>query len=149
MLNTLEHLEVIPTTTPDQSDLAELSEAMRRYSVSILPNLSPESEDQPIAALIRDVDGRLIGGIQANIYWDGLEVEVLWVDDEYRQHGLGSKLLTAVEHRARDHGAVVAHLKTVMARAFYEKHQYVVYGVLEDRPIGTSLYHMKKRLDRT
>jgi hypothetical protein len=25
--------------------------------------------------------------------------------------------------------------------------RYEVYGVLEDRPIGTVLYHMKKRID--
>ena len=32
------------------------------------------------------------------------------------------------------------------SKEFYEKLGYSIYGVLEDRPIGTLLYHMKKRL---
>ena len=48
---------------------------------------------------------------------------------------------------ARENGAVVSFLRTVDAKEFYEKFGYQVYGQLEDRPIGTVLYHMKKRLD--
>jgi hypothetical protein len=51
------------------------------------------------------------------------------------------------EKYAKGNGAVVSFLKTVDAKEFYEKNGYQVYGLLEDRPIGTVLYHMKKRLD--
>jgi hypothetical protein len=34
-----------------------------------------------------------------------------------------------------------------MAKDFYESLGYTVFGVLEDRPVGTRLLHMKKRLD--
>ncbi len=47
-----------------------------------------------------------------------------------------------------ENGAVISFLKTVEAKDFYQKLGYEVYGVLEDRPIGTSLYHMKKRLTK-
>lgn len=42
--------------------------------------------------------------------------------------------------------AIEVQLLWVDARPFYERIGYTVYGMLEDRPIGTVLYHMKKRL---
>ena len=61
--------------------------------------------------------------------------------------GESYRLLSEAESFARENGAVIAFFKTVEARVFYEKHGYQVYGVLEDRPVGTQLFHMKKRLD--
>lgn len=55
-------------------------------------------------------------------------------------------LLEKAEAIGASNGAVVAFLKTVDAKQFYERHGYEVYGVLENRPIGTHLYHLKKRL---
>lgn len=56
-------------------------------------------------------------------------------------------MVLQVEDFARGKGAVVAFLKTVDAKPFYEKLGYQVFGFLGDRPIGTRLYHMKKRLN--
>jgi GNAT superfamily N-acetyltransferase len=114
----------------------------------VLPDLPDESEDVAIHAFARGDDGTLLGGVRANCFWDGLEIDVLWVDDAARRQGVGAALLAAVEHEGRRRGAVVAYLKTVMAKEFYERRGYEVYGVLEDRPIGTLLFHLKKRLDR-
>jgi len=90
---------------------------------------------------------RLIGGICGSVYWNGLEIDTLWIDADYRGSGIGTRLLTEAEKFARDKGAVIAFFKTVEARGFYEKQGYQVYRVLEDRPIGSLLYHMKKRLN--
>ena len=60
---------------------------------------------------------------------------------------MGKNLLIAAEKYAIVNGAVISFLKTVDAIAFYENSGYQVYGLLEDRPVGTVLYHMKKRFD--
>ncbi|WP_245584208.1 GNAT family N-acetyltransferase [Saccharospirillum impatiens] len=83
----------------------------------------------------------------ANAYWDGLEIDTLWVDQNHRGTGLGSNLLRKAERYGMEQGAVISFLKTVEATGFYEKYDYQVFGILEDRPIGTLLYHMKKQLD--
>ena len=119
---------------------------MREFELSVLPDLPDEAEDIPFYAFARDDEGRVIGGIKSNIYWNGIEIDILWVDAEQRGRGIARRLLGEAERAAVENGAVVAYLKTVMAREFYEKLGYSVYGVLEDRPIGTLLYHMKKRL---
>ena len=69
------------------------------------------------------------------------------MNENYRGTGIAKTLLKAAEDYARSNGAVIAFLKTVDAKEFYEKQGYKVYGQLEDRPIGSVLFHMKKRLD--
>lgn len=131
---------------PSTEDLAELRTRFWDYASSRIPDLNPESADQEF--LFSALDGaRLIGGICGNVYWDGLEIDTLWIDADYRSSGIGARLLADAEKFARDNGAVIAFFKTVEARGFYEKQGYQVYGILEDRPIGSLLYHMKKRLD--
>lgn len=134
------------TTAPDAKDLKTVTDGMRAYEVSRLPDLPEESEDILVAAFARADDGKICGGIKANVYWNGVEIDVLWVSKDHRGKDIGSSLIQKVEDFARDNGAVVAYLKTVDARGFYESCGYEVYGTLEDRPIGTVLYHMKKRL---
>ena len=123
-----------------------VNDGFRQYAVSRLPGLAPESEDLPVAAFARDADGVINAGIVASVYWDGLEIAVLWVAEAHRRAGVGTSLVNTVEKFAREQGAVIAFLKTADATAFYARLGYQVYGVLEDRPIGTVLYHMKKRL---
>ena len=140
-------MELEVTFVPDRSDLDRLKASFREYEQSITPGLPPETDDRPIAAFARSDAGAIVGGIEANIYWDGVEIEILWVDGDFRGKGLGRQLLLQVEQAAITHGAGVAFLKTVGARGFYEALGYEVYGVLEDRPRGSLLYHMKKRLN--
>ncbi|EAR09958.1 GNAT family N-acetyltransferase [Reinekea blandensis] len=132
--------------SPSPELVAELSNLFHAFTISRLPDLPPESEDKIFMVTARSESGVLQGGILANCYWDGLEIETLWVDSQQRGQGLGSILLENAEAFGIRHGAVISFLKTMEAKAFYESCGYEVYGVLEDRPIGTLLYHMKKRL---
>lgn len=130
--------------TPDGLDV--LRSGMRRYELCRLPDLPDASEDIPVTVFARNADQMVIGGVRGNIYWNGIEVELLWVDDGQRHRGVGRMLMARAEAFARERGAVISYLRTVDARPFYERIGYTVYGVLEDRTIGTVLYHMKKRL---
>jgi ribosomal protein S18 acetylase RimI-like enzyme len=134
------------TQAPRVEDAKALEQAMRNFEVSVFPGLPDESEDIRFYGFAKQESGQIIGGIKACIFWNGIEIELLWVDSEYRRRGIASRLITEAEKMAIQHGAVVSYLKTVMAREFYERMGYSVYGVLEDRPIGSVLYHMKKKL---
>ncbi len=135
------------TVAPAPEDVEAVRAGMRAYELSVLPELPDEAEDVAVHAFARADDGALIGGVLANVFWDGVEIDTLWVADGSRRQGVGAARVRAVEEDARRRGAVIAHLKTVMAKDFYERLGYTVFGVLEDRPIGTQLFHMKKRLD--
>ncbi|KZZ62872.1 GNAT family acetyltransferase [Oleiphilus sp. HI0125] len=138
--------ELINSPSPEL--VKELTSNFFAYSKSKLPNLPPESEDKIFMVSARSQSGELIGGILANCYWDGLEIDTVWVSGKERGNGLGSELVSKAEAFGISNGAVIAFLKTMDAKAFYTKLGYEVYGALEDRPIGTLLYHMKKRLNK-
>jgi GNAT superfamily N-acetyltransferase len=138
------HAEFIEHPSAAQS--AELLQRFQEFVQQRL-QLPDESADRPLLINLRDEAGELIAGILANAYWDGLEIDTLWVAEQHRGRGLGADLLQRAEAHGRHQGALVAYLKTVEARAFYEKQGYALFGILEDRPRGTLLHHMKKRLD--
>ena len=139
-------MEIRKILSPSKSELARLNSKFWDFVLSKAPNLPAESEDKKFLFSAME-ESEFIGGISGNVYWNGLEIDTIWVEDNYRGKGVGVSLLMEAEKYAIGNGAVVAFLKTVDAKEFYEKSGYQVYGLLEDRPIGTVLYHMKKRLD--
>ncbi len=98
--------------------------------------------------IIKD-KGEIIAGINSCLYLEEvLRIEALFVDEKYRNKGMGSFLLKQVEDKARERGAQVARLDTFDFQAlnFYLKHGYEIWGVLEDCPKGHKRYCLKKRL---
>lgn len=71
-------------------------------------------------------DGKIIAGIVASATFETLEVEFLFVDEEFRGRGLGAQLLHTAEDRARAAGARHASLNTYSFQApkFYPKQGY-------------------------
>ncbi len=139
-------MEIEKLLSPKKSDLAKLDSNFWNYVSTKYPDLPDESKDKKF--IFSALDGsKFVGGISGNVYWNGLEIDTLWVDEDCRGQGIGMGLLMEAEKYAINNGAVVSFLKTVDAKDYYKKLGYQVYGVLEDRPIGTVLYHMKKRLD--
>ena len=58
----------------------------------------------------------------------------LWVHEEYRRQGLGTKLLTMLEDKVKSIGIEHIYLWTsgFINPIFYEKHGYKVFTVFED-----------------
>ncbi|KAB0495779.1 GNAT family N-acetyltransferase [Pseudomonas vancouverensis] len=132
--------------SPSEKDQKVLNNRFAEYLKIQYPDLPPESEDKNFMVVAHDEAGEYIGAISCNYYWDGLEINTFWVKASHRGRKVGSMLLEKAEAFGAENGAGVAFLKTVDAKQFYERHGYETYGVLEDRPVGTSLYHLKKRL---
>lgn len=102
----------------------------------------------PITLLVRDWDGGVVGGLLGGTYWGWLVVEILWLAEPARRQGLGSRLLQQAEQIAVARGCHAAHLDTMsfQAPAFYQRHGYVIFGVLDDLPRGHRRYFLKKDL---
>ena len=82
------------------------------------------------------------------LYW--LNIDVLFVEAEARNYGLGGRLLAEAERQAIELGAKNAKLETFewQAPAFYLKHGYEEYARVEDYAPGFYLASMRKSLER-
>ena len=102
----------------------------------------------PLNIVEYDADGNIIGGILGGTYWGWMYVDILWVREDHRGRGIGSKLLCAAETEAKSRGCHHVHLDTMSWQApkFYEKHGYSVIGILPDIPSGNQKYLLMKEL---
>ena len=121
-MNTPPDMAITLTRQPDAEDVQRLDQAFREFETAHFPGLADPSLDLRFHVFARDRNGELTGGLRGAVYWDGLEVEVLWVDPATRGRGIGTALLQAAEAFATENDAVISHLKTVLARDFYERH---------------------------
>ena len=100
----------------------------------------------PLNLVEYDTDGSVIGGLLGGTYWGWMYVDILWVREDRRYRGIGSKLLAEAEREAMRRGCHHVHLDTMswQAPAFYKKHGYEVIGVLPDIPEGNQKYLLMK-----
>jgi GNAT superfamily N-acetyltransferase len=103
---------------------------------------------QPFAIHLLDpATGQPVGGMTGTTVFDWLFVELFYIPDSLRGQGHGSTLMNRAETFAREQKCVGIWLDTFsfQARPFYEKLGFVVFGTLDDHPIGGARYFMKKR----
>ncbi|EPY05012.1 hypothetical protein PAALTS15_22483 [Paenibacillus alvei TS-15] len=119
------------------------------YNESQVP-FEPYIHFSKINKHIKNEDGSIIAGINCIHYaWKCINIDALWVHEDYRKHGLGSKLLFEIEKTAREYGCHLIHVDTFdfQAKDFYVKYGYELFGVLDDCPLGHKRYYLKKSLN--
>ncbi|WP_405907223.1 MULTISPECIES: GNAT family N-acetyltransferase [unclassified Streptomyces] len=101
-----------------------------------------------LSVKVVDSVGELIGGLSAWTWGGLLGIEMLWIREESRGDGWGSKLLLAAEEEARRRGCDRACVSsfTFQAPAFYQRHGYVETGRTLGIPGGAEDVHMYKKL---
>ncbi len=92
--------------------------------------------------------GNIIAGINAFSCWQMLYISEFYVDENFRNKGLGTLLLTKIEQEAKKAGSIISQTDTFdwQAKDFYLKFGYDVFGIIENAPEGHKRYYLKKIL---
>ena len=130
--------------TPSKKEIDFVREALQQFNNKIVEN----DGHTPLNFVEYDADGNVIAGIIGGTYWGWMYVDILWVHEDYRGQGIGTKLLLEAEKEAIRRGCHHVHLDTMSWQApeFYKKHGYEVIGLLPDIPSGNQKYLLIKAL---
>jgi GNAT superfamily N-acetyltransferase len=106
------------------------------------------SQNRPIAVLVKDHTGSVIGGLWGHTGYDWLFTQLLVVPVGFRGRGVGTEIMQIAEREAAQRGCHGAWLDTFefQARGFYERLGYECFGELPNYPKGFSRFFMKKML---
>jgi GNAT superfamily N-acetyltransferase len=132
--------------TCTKENIKKIVDGIKEYNQIQVPALSDIWT--PLEFMIRDSEGVVIGGVLGGIgSFKGLEIRILWVSEEYRKSGLGSKMLNHIENVAIEKGATISMLDTFdfQAEGFYIKNGYSVFGEIHDFPKGHRRIYLSKR----
>ena len=85
-----------------------------------------EAESEPLNLYVEDEKGNLLAGLIAETFGNWLEIEYLFVKEELRGQGIGSKLLQQAENEAKNRNCRFAFVNTYQFQApdFYLSHGY-------------------------
>ena len=101
-----------------------------------------------LGIFVRDTSGRVVGGLLGHLKWKWVYVAKLWLPDELRGHGVGTRIMREIERYARSRECHGIYLDTFEYQAlpFYEKLGYEQFGVLEGYPPGYRQFHLRKTI---
>lgn len=89
---------------------------------------------------------KLIGGAIGFVEFNWYFLDLLYIDEEYRNRNIGTNLIKEIEKFALEEHLTGVRMETwnFQAKGFYEKNGYSVFGEIKDCPPGTIDYHLKK-----
>lgn len=129
---------------PTAEDFRTILDGVRKFNLERTAIENP----RPVSVFLRDDDGRIVAGVQGSLWGRSMHIDALWVDDNQRGQGHGSKLMKAIEDYAANHGHPLVYLETTSFQAlpFYEGLGYQLFGELPEISKGHKLYFLKKEM---
>ena len=139
----MSELQIELDENPSIDDFRIVLDGVRKFNREHTVNELPH----PVACFVRD-EGRIVGGVQGTFWGRSVHIDALWVADEHRSEGYGSKLMRTIEEYAVAHGHPLVYLETTSFQAlpFYRKLGYEVFGELPEISHGHKLFFLRKEL---
>lgn len=106
------------------------------------------SRSEPLNIYVEDEKGNLMAGMVAETFGNWLEIEYLYVREDLRGQGLGSRILKMAEKESRERRCKYSFVDTFNFQApkFYEKHGYKEVFSLKKYPYTGERYYYTKEL---
>jgi ribosomal protein S18 acetylase RimI-like enzyme len=132
-------------TLEENPQIADI-QTIRQHLVTFNQIHTGIDDYKPLVLILRDNNLQIMGGLVGEIYLGWGYIELLWISEEIRCLGYGSKLLKQAEAEFEKRGCRSIYLDTFSFQAlpFYQKHGYRIFGELENFPVGHSRYFLTK-----
>lgn len=130
---------------PRADDARVVTEGLREFNRAVIG----DPDEVHLGVFVRDEAGRVVGGLLGHVRWRWVYVAKLWLPDELRGRGVGTRVMREVESYARRNDCLGIYLDTFEYQAlpFYEKLGYEQFGVLEGYPPGYRQFHLRKSIE--
>lgn len=101
----------------------------------------------PLRVTLMD-NNNIVGGLIARTWWGGLDIQYLWIAENYRKKGFGKDLMKKAEDEAIKRKCHMAYVDTFDFQAvnFYQKLGYKKYGHLDKFAHCYTRYYLSKSL---
>jgi GNAT superfamily N-acetyltransferase len=129
---------------PSDEDVRFLEDRLYDYNVAA----TGCADGLGLGAFVRDADGSPLAAAAGHTWGGTCEIKQVWVREDLRRCGLGTRLLAAVETEARRRGCrqILLTSHDFQAPAFYARLGFAVLAELPDYPTGHRLLVLRKRL---
>lgn len=119
---------------PAEADVRFIEEQLVSYNIAA----TGYNDYRPLAVLARDDGGAIRAGLTGFTWGGVLKIEYLWVQEQLRGQGYGSRMMIAAEQEAirRDCLLAVVDTHSFQGPNFYPKLGYVRCGLVEGWPVG-------------
>ena len=106
------------------------------------------AESEPLNLYVEDEHGEIMAGLVAETFGNWLDIEYLFVKEDLRGQGIGSKLLQQAESEAKNRNCRYVFVNTYQfqAPAFYQKYGYKEVFTLKDYPYTGQRYYYQEDL---
>ena len=132
-------------TPGSREDGLNIMDRLVKYKSSQVP---PENDIFNLSSKILDDDGGIIAGCFALLGSSAyVGIEMMWVDEQYRNSGIGSYVLGETERDAKEIGAYIALADAFDWQVpFFLKNGYKINCTLDDSPRGHQWFSLQKFL---
>lgn len=127
-----------------EKDIAEIYNALHEYNMAH----REAGVDQPIGIFYEDEAGVKLAGLTGETYGNWLCIKYLWVSEDVRGQGIGSRILKAAEEEALRRGCKYSFVDTFhfQAPGFYKKYGYEEVFSLDQYPYTGARHYYTKAL---
>lgn len=141
----MDDIQIRVTVQPAEEDWQAIEDNINQFNIQV----TGYNDYLPLGLFVRDTSGTLIAGLTAFTWGGTLRILNLWVHEDWRKHGYGSRLLGAAEQEAIKRGCQQAVLEThsFQAPEYYPARGYTMCGATNDNPVGFTQITFQKRLE--
>ncbi|MFW9832342.1 MAG: GNAT family N-acetyltransferase [Candidatus Thorarchaeota archaeon] len=148
-MNTQENSErFIIRQRPSEEELRAVRKGLKDYN-KMHPHGELDIPPPDISLVLKNKEGKIVGGVITSMLTGVMHLEVLWVDKQYRRRGYGRNLVLEAERIGKEKGYTASQTWTFSFQGpdFYRSIGYKLMGIYDGYTDKITEYIFMKKLD--